>query len=227
MNNFRNYLLLFLPLIILAKQSFAESLQEVFTQIYNTSFWGSKESLSGGGSSLQETKNIRKRIPELLKELNVKVFLDAPCGDFNWMQHVDLNFLDQYIGIDIVEPLIKKNKQKYENENRHFICANIVTDPLPQADIILCRDCLAHLKFADIIRALQNIKSNGITYLLATTYPNTKSNKNLTKIGYQSFPLNLQLSPFNFPEPLKLIHEGSKYNRDKSLGLWRIKDIIK
>jgi hypothetical protein len=41
--------------------------------------------------------------------------------------------------------------------------------------------------------------------------------------------LNLQLPPFNFPAPLRLIEEnctedGGKY-ADKSLGLWRLSDL--
>ncbi len=225
MNRYSNYSLIFLLLISVAKLS-AYS-KELFTHIYNTHAWPGKESYSGPGSTLKETAIIRKKIPELLQELNAKIFLDAPCGDFNWMQHVDLSCLDQYIGMDIVEPLIQKNKQKYENENRLFLCANIVTDPLPQADVILCRDCLVHLKFQDIRQALKNMKASGVTYLLTTTFPRIQLNRDLKKTG-QWRRLNLQRPPFNFPEPLALINEECKHHpkySDKSLGLWKLEDI--
>ena len=225
MNRYSNYSLIFLLLISVAKLS-AYS-KELFTHIYNTHAWPGKESYSGPGSTLKETTIIRKKIPELLQELNAKIFLDAPCGDFHWMQHVNLSFLDQYIGMDIVEPLIQKNKQKYENENRLFLCANIVTDPLPQADVILCRDCLVHLKFQDIRQALKNMKASGVTYLLTTTFPRIQLNRDLKKTG-QWRRLNLQRPPFNFPEPLALINEECKHHpkySDKSLGLWKLEDI--
>ena len=228
MNRYSNYSLIFLLLISAAKLS-AYS-KELFTHIYNTHAWPGKESYSGPGSTLKETAIIRKKISELLQELNVKTFLDAPCGDFHWMQHVDLSSLDQYIGMDIVEPLIKKNKQIHKNENRLFLCANIITDPLPQADIILCRDCLVHLRFQDIMQALKNMKSSGVTYLLTTTYPRTQLNRKLNITAPRPWrPLNLQRPPFNFPEPLVLINEGSKHEKrhpDKSLGLWKLEDII-
>ncbi len=203
--------------------------KELFTHIYNTHAWPGKESYSGPGSTLKETTIIRKKIPELLQEFNIKTLLDAPCGDFHWMQHTDLSFLETYIGIDIVEALINNNKKKYENENRQFICANIVTDPLPQADIIVCRDCLVHLRFQDIKQALQNMKKSGITYLLVTTYPNTQLNQKLNITAPRPWrSLNLQKPPFNFPKPLALINEGCKHDKrypDKSLGLWKLEDI--
>ncbi len=230
MNRYSNYLLASLLLIMVSNQLFAHSTQNVFTHIYNTHAWPGKESYSGPGSTLKETTIIRKKIPELLQELNAKIFLDAPCGDFHWMQHVDLHFLDQYIGMDVVSTLIQKNKQKYENENRLFLCANIITDSLPQADVILCRDCLVHLKFQDIMQALKNMKSSGVTYLLTTTYPRTQLNRKLNITAPRPWrPLNLQRPPFNFPKPLILINEGSKHEKrhpDKSLGLWKIEDII-
>jgi len=225
MNRYTGYLILSLLFIMLPKQFFA-SVESVFTNIYNKHLW--RIEYSGPGSTLKETTAIREGIPELLKELNVKVLLDAPCGDFNWIQHVNLNFLDQYIGLDIVEVLVKKNKKEYENGNRLFLHANIITDPLPQADVILCRDCLVHLRFQDIMQALKNMKANGITYLLTTTYPTIRTNRNLKKTGGWR-RLNLQRSPFNFPKPIALIREGCTYNQkltDKSLGLWKIEDII-
>ncbi len=227
MNRYANYSLIFLFLISVAKLSAYN--KELFTHIYNTHAWPGKESYSGPGSTLKETVTIRKKISELLQKLNAKIFLDAPCGDFHWMQHIDLSSLDQYIGIDIVEPLIQKNKQEYENENRLFLCANIITDPLPQVDIILCRDCLVHLRFQDIRQALKNMKSSGVTYLLTTTYPRTQLNRKLDITAPRPWrPLNLQRPPFNFPEPLVLINEGSKHEKrhpDKSLGLWKLEDI--
>ncbi len=222
-----NYLVPILLLIILPKTFFSYSMQSVFTHIYDTHAWPGKESYSGPGSTVKATETIRKKIPALLQELNIKTLLDAPCGDFNWIQHVDLSFLNQYIGIDIVSDLIQQNKQKYENETHLFVCANIVADPLPQADIILCRDCLVHLRFQDILKTLKNMKASRSIYLLTTTFPQIQSNRDLRKTG-QWRPLNLQQPPFNFPEPLILINEEYKHHKrypDQSLGLWKLEDI--
>lgn len=228
MNRYVSYSFVFLFLILVVKLSAYN--KELFTQIYNAHAWPGKESYSGPGSTLQETVVIRRELPGLLQGLNAKIFIDAPCGDFHWMRHVNLNFLEQYIGIDIVEPLIEQNKQKYENKNCLFLCRDIINDPLPQANAILCRDCFVHLTFQDIKQALQNMRDSGITYLLATTFPRVALNKKLNILAPRPWrPLNLQKPPFNFPAPLVLINEGCKHDKrysDKSLGLWKIGDII-
>jgi hypothetical protein len=59
-----------------------------FERIYEENRWLSCESRSGRGSTFNYTKPLRRSLAKCLKNLNVKVFLDAPCGDFNWMQHV-------------------------------------------------------------------------------------------------------------------------------------------
>jgi len=238
MKKHSNHLILALLFTILSRTLLSNSIQGLFNHIYDAQVWPGKESYSGPGSTLKETETIRKKIPELLREFNIKTLLDAPCGDFNWMQHVNLSYLDQYIGIDIVSDLIKKNKKIHENETHLFICANIIDDLLPQVDIILCRDCLVHLKFQDIWKTLTNMKKSRSIYLLTTTFPQVQSNHDLNKIVPQSNrglkervpwrPLNLQQAPFNFPKPLKLIKENCKHDKrypDKSLGLWKIEDI--
>ena len=63
-----------------------------FERIYSANEWGSNESRSGLGSNLDLTHQVRRALPPLLRGLAVKSMLDAPCGDYNWMPHVDLIF---------------------------------------------------------------------------------------------------------------------------------------
>ena len=92
---------------------------DVFTEYARRNKWGDSESLSGKGSNLEATEKIRSLLPQLFNELNVKTLLDVPCGDFNWMQHVDFKALD-YLGGDIVPSLIESNNAKYANLNVKF-----------------------------------------------------------------------------------------------------------
>ena len=64
--------------------------QQAFQMIFGENRWGSSESRSGRGSALTYTERLRPLLERYLKTLNVKVFLDAPCGDFNWMKYVTL-----------------------------------------------------------------------------------------------------------------------------------------
>lgn len=205
-----------------------KSVEHIFTDIYNKDKFGGKDSASGPGSDLYQTKLIIKELPRLFKELNISTILDIPCGDFHWMNCVDLSGVE-YSGADIVKELIQHNREKYERRNIKFQHLNIIDDRLPRVDIILCRDCLVHFSFKDIFLALDNIVSSKSEYFLTTTFPLRKDNHDILTGQWRT--LNLEVSPFNFPPPLRIINEscsevGIDYI-DKSLGLWRIEDIEK
>ncbi len=196
-----------------------------FTKIYKKNIFGSSESRSGSGSTMEQTAYIREVFPTLFKEFDIKSILDVPCGDFNWMRHVDLAGI-QYIGGDIVPDLISQNNEKYKNAETEFRNLNIITDELPRVDVILCRDCLVHLNFESGMKAIQNFKKSGSTYLLTTTFTDRDANEDLFGIWRT---LNLQKAPYNLPMPVRMINEkcteGNKKFTDKSLGLWKLADI--
>lgn len=201
-------------------------MEKIFTQIYHQNVWGNSESVSGSASALSQTKKIIEELPILIQKIGAKSFLDISCGDFNWMKEVEL-CVDSYIGADIVEELIERNNQKFADRNRNFIRLDITKDDLPEVDIIFCRDCLVHLSFGEILRAIENFRKSNSKYLLTTTFTNQQRNINMITGGWR--PLNLQRPPFDFPEPIHIINENctirsGKYS-DKSLGLWRIVDI--
>lgn len=204
------------------------SMQQLFTDIYHTNLWGDPESASGSGSNLQQTVEIRKALPILFEKLQIKILLDAPCGDFNWMRKVDLSFLDSYIGIDIVGEIIQSNQKKFLGSTLKFLHLNIVEDELPHADAILCRDCLVHFRYADIKKTLINFKKTGAKYLITTTFTVPRGNHDFIPI-VDWRPLNLNEPPFNFPKPIALINENCTefggYYLDKSLGVWLLDNI--
>lgn len=199
--------------------------KEVFTRILNNKTWGHSESLSGSGSSLKNTRNIIQELPKLLAHYKIRRMTDIPCGDFNWMKEVNLTGVD-YIGGDIVDALIEKNRN-IERNGIKFDIIDLLNDKLPDVDLILTRDCLVHLSYEDIITAIRNIMRSDATWLLTTTFPGRE--KNIDILTGKWRPLNLEIAPFNFPPPERYIFEycsegGNRY-RDKSLGLWKIEGI--
>lgn len=204
-----------------------ERMQTIFTETFEQNGWRGSESKSGTGSDMKQTEAIRINLPSLLKLLNIQTMLDAACGDFNWMKKVDLSSLDLYIGVDIVPSLIKKNQQAYKFDNCIFQHMNIAYNTIPQVDLILCRDCLVHLELDDCIKVIQNFKQSGAKYLLVTTFTRNKSNTSLPEWRWRT--LNMQLPPFNFPQPFMIFNEdcseGNGTFHDKSLGLWLLDDI--
>lgn len=172
---------------------------EVFTRIYETNWWGSKESISGTGSTLAYTANLRAKLPGLFKKMLVRRVFDAPCGDFNWMRHVVRSCDIDYLGCDIVPGLIDRNSAQYQNERIHFIVANVITDEFPKADIWICRDCLIHFSFCDILATLENFARSEIDYLLTTTHINNSGFRNLDIRTGDARVIDLFSAPFYLP----------------------------
>jgi len=199
---------------------------EIFTGIFKENIWKNEESVSGLGSSLEQTSEIIKLLPGVLTKYNIKSILDIPCGDFNWMQQINLDGIF-YTGADIVKELIDTNNQKYAADYRRFLHLNLIEDEFEEFDLVFCRDCLVHLSFEDIFSSLKNIKRSSSKYFITTTFTGQKENKNIHTGGWR--PLNFQKAPFNFPEPLYLLNEkcteADGMFTDKSLGLWKVEDI--
>lgn len=182
--------------------------QNVFNEIYHNNYWGSGESKSGGGSTLEGTKIIRQELPNIILKYDIKSILDIPCGDFNWIKHVD--FKCNYIGADLVSELVDYNNRNYQNEYRRFEVLDSTVSVLPRVDLIFCKDLLQHLSYASVLNALHNFKKSGSKYLLVTSYPYTIRNYDIHDGDFRC--LNLFIYPFNLKNPLDKIHEYTRYH---------------
>jgi hypothetical protein len=185
------------------------SAKDRFSYIYEKNLWSSKQSKSGTGSHLETTTKIREEIPKIITDYNIQSILDAPCGDFNWMKELIRHYPNiQYIGGDIVEPLIAQNIETYSTDHIHFQILDITQDELPKSDLMLVRDCLFHLSYDDIYKFLLNFLKSDIKYLLTTTHkPSSKfENKDILTGGFRF--IDLFTLPFNFSnDPLVRIDD--------------------
>jgi len=200
--------------------------QRVFTQIYQEGAWRGKESVSGPGSDLEQTRVVIEALPQLLEELSIESMLDIPCGDWNWMRTLDLRGI-RYIGGDIVPELVDEVRARHAGPGREFRHLDLIRDPLPEVDLVFCRDCLVHLSHADVRAALQNVVRSRSKYLLTTTFASRAENKDIPTGRWR--PLNLERAPFGFPRPQRVINEGCSERNgaldDKALALWRVADL--
>lgn len=203
---------------------FIEQMKELFTEIFNKNLWKDPESVSWPWSNTEQSKYIIQSLPELFKRKKIKSILDIPCGDFFRQKNIDRTNI-KYIGADIVEGLINTNKIKYPWTT--FEVLDITKDELPKVDVIFVRDCLVHLSFEEVNKALKNICNSWSKYLLVTTFPYHKENIDI-ETG-QRRTLNFLEAPFNFDRPIVSINEGcTEANgqfKDKSLWLRKITDI--
>lgn len=224
-----------------AHQAFLEKREELsrldlqgrFTHIFETNLWGANDSRSGTGSVDEQTAQLRAGLPLLLRELGAQSLLDLPCGDFAWMRQVPLPGI-HYTGGDIVPELVARNERDFGMgaagagaASRTFRVLDLTRDPLPRVDVVFCRDCLVHLSFANIWKAIANLQRSGSTWLLTTTFPLHEENEDIEDGDWRM--LHFERAPFCFPPAHRLLNEGcteqdGKYG-DKSLGLWRLADL--
>lgn len=198
-------------------------MEDIFSEIHQRNLWGSPESTSGPGSTLARAADFAPDVVALLHDLNARVLLDAPCGDFTWASII-ADAVDTYIGVDVVREIVERSQRLAASPDRTFLHRDLTSDPLPRADVILCRDCLVHFSFADIWRALRNFQQSGTRYLLTTTFIERDDNPDIITGGWR--PLNLQRQPFGFPSPLAVVDEGCRHSGgiylDKRLALWEL-----
>lgn len=197
-----------------------DDLQSVFSDIIHTKKWlrGLPETPCGGGSTMKSTAQLRAGLAELLSSGALPsgpTILDAPCGDFNWFREV--SGFARYIGMDIVPEMVDENARRYASDTVSFLCGDLTRDPLPAADVLLCRDCLMHLTNEMAFDALRNFVRSGIPHLLLTCHSNT-SNEQIEAVGAFR-PLNFRLPPFDFPEPLLRLPDHHGRN-ERYVCLW-------
>ncbi len=198
------------------------SIEDRFTRIYESNHWANGESVSGDGSSLAYTRGLRAALPAMFEQFGVRRLLDAPCGDFNWMQHVLRERPLDYTGCDIVVPIVLKLQEQHGDAQRRFMHLDITQGPLPPADLWLCRDCLFHLGYDDIGRALDNFLASGIPYLLTTTHLNPAGHFINTDIRSGDFRrIDLFAAPFEFPrDVLFAVDDWAEPDPQRQMCLW-------
>lgn len=196
---------------------------DVFNEIHKTNFWGADETVSGSGSRMETTAQIRRELPALIDTYGIKSILDIPCGDFAWMKHVEMGGVE-YIGADIVADLVATNQKLYGSSTKTFKVLNLLEDPLPKVDLIFCRDCLIHFSNEDVWKALRNLSRSGSKYLLTTNYSEYAYNKEMVTGDFRR--LNLLKPPFRLPAPMAFVSEaGDQKDASRGMGLWRIDDL--
>ena len=205
---------------------------------FETKDWseGQAAPRSGFGSSIAYTTQIRAFLPDLFVRHGVRHFVDAPCGDWHWMREVDLSGVN-YLGIDISEELIAANVTAHARDGVRFAVSDITSDPLPKADLLMCRDCLFHLKFWLRWEFFRNFAASG-TKLLLTTFHHIDRNRNVRRNGdFAKF--DPALPPFCFEPPVEVVHETVETDADgklrlsnprggpRSMGLWTRDQVVR
>jgi len=197
----------------------------VFTSIYNSAHWNQgvnilkKEfvSVSGHGSNLNTDQyyNLTSNFTKALNIYKINSILDMPCGDALWIKEIFKKRDIDYLGVDIVENLIKSNKKLYENEKIKFLNSDIINFSIEKKfDLVFLRDFFIHINNSDIKKVINNLTKMNIKYFAFTNY---EIKKNTDVVTGKHRKINLQLEPFNFGKP---IYSFKDYEKDKYINFY-------
>jgi len=179
--------------------------KDTMQQVYDLHLWGGKDFdfYSGDGShNIKIIEPYLHSVSTFLKSHNNSLTVcDLGCGDFNIGKQL-INYTKKYIGIDIVENLIERNKTLFKAENLEFHCLNIVEDELPKTDCVILRQVLQHLSNTEIQKIIK--KLSHYKYLILTEHlPVGNFTPNIDIISGQGIRIkknsgvNLLEAPFN------------------------------
>ena len=110
-----------------------------------------------------------------------------------------------------------------------FVAGNLIEDECPRADMIFIRNVLLHNKLDAVKKILSNVKKSKSKYIMASTVPALKINKETECIWVVR--RNLEIEPFNLPEPFIYVPEilPSKLKKARSknnyMGIWHVSSI--
>jgi hypothetical protein len=193
----------------------------LFAAIYRTNAWCSSGSRSGPGSDGPGVSGLC----ELVARYSIASLVDVPCGDLAWLASLDLASIS-YTGIDIVPEIVEENIRRFNGSRMRFLVGDLTVDPIPQADLVLCRDGMVHMSNDMVVKALRNIARSDGHYLLCTTFPATHVNYDIRTGRWR--PLNLRRAPFHLPPPLVEIDDSDFFPLvGKTLALWSIEQLSK
>ncbi len=157
------------------------STKEMFSDVYRNNIWGvrgkvEREFYSGPGShSKIIVDEYVSAVTEFCRENSGLVrAVDLGCGDFNVGKNIHSLF-DSYIAADIVDELIAYNTTKFDYENVQFMVLNAIVDHVPIADVVFIREVFQHLKNAEIVSFLSNVKKSTSCIVVTEKLPGSYS----------------------------------------------------
>ena len=173
-----------------------KNLKELFTNTYVNNGWTQDGSISGLGSSLPYTENIRKVLVDIIKQNGIKTIWDCSCGDWNWMKEIK-DKLPNYIGNDIVDRLVEINNETYGSDTIRFQCGDMLEElrklETMSIDLILCRHTLEHLPTdyaIDVVREIYRVSKHS----LITS--NQRGNSEIDANGQNSRNIDLEKNEY-------------------------------
>jgi len=132
------------------------TVESTFTQIYATDAWGKG---SGAGSVPVHCLKWIEFMRKFIRAENVHSVVDLGCGDWQFSPYIyhDLNV--EYVGYDVVKPVIEANKERWGPQGydfRHLEFSTHVPE-IHDAELYVIKDVLQHWSSARITAFLTEV----------------------------------------------------------------------
>jgi hypothetical protein len=130
--------------------------KDVFSQIYEKNIWGGANGQFFSGLHFGGTA-YAAAIRQYIHGNDIASALDLGCGDFAIGGQIAPACLS-YTGADVVPRLIERNSRLFGSAKVKFVCLDMITDRLPDADLCLILQTFQHLSNRDIITVLRKAR---------------------------------------------------------------------
>jgi Methyltransferase domain len=167
---------------------------DVFGHVYRYRLWGgdTQDFYSGNGSHAPElVEPYIAAVRDFLSAFPAPpVVVDIGCGDFSvGVRLVDL--AQSYIGCDVVQELIARNREMFARDNLEFRWLDAITEPLPPGDVVVLRQVLQHLR-NDQIKSIITKLGQYRTWIICDHLPLGEFTPNLDKVmdGWTRLPFD-------------------------------------
>ncbi|CAD7949964.1 unnamed protein product, partial [Amoebophrya sp. A120] len=176
-----------------AADSTHDAREQKFNNIYENENWSSAGGGSGPGSTVNATAGLREQLHTIIKERNIDIMLDVPCGAMEWtsvfLREVWKYKKDfQYVGIDIADTPLDEAKARFSaaesGNNIQLMQADLSLRAPANAGLLekigaalataegrvkgknalaLTRDAVQHLSLKSACQLVENIRDATVT----------------------------------------------------------------
>jgi hypothetical protein len=151
------------------RRNAARTAEEVFREVYARNAWGGApgELCSGSGSAEEFAIPYAEVIGRFVESHGLRTVVDLGCGDFSVGRLIASKRV-RYIGVDVVDEVVRRNRDRHGAEGVEFVCLDITRDELPPGDLCLVRQVLQHLSNAEILAVLE--RTRGYPFVIVTEH---------------------------------------------------------
>jgi len=170
----------------------SRSEKQAFEIVYDQKLWGEG---SGIGSHAENARPYLNLLQSYLNDPRFISIVDLGCGDWNLMSNLSIPNNKLYIGYDLIDGLIKKNRNKYGKKNIQFVTIDRLSDFKDvKGDLLIVKDVLHHWPNEQINYFLANILPNFRFALITNDFNLYSTNPDIHFAEFRA--INLQSKPF-------------------------------